>query len=126
MPRKSEKLNNALDRYKKAAGYGIFEISSRATYSIGELYAQFARELMNSPRPKGLSASELQQYELILEEQATPFEDLAIEIHQTNIQHAWDGSFNRWVDQSFAAMATLSPVRYGKQEMQVSYGDGIR
>jgi outer membrane protein assembly factor BamD (BamD/ComL family) len=126
MPRKSEKLKNALDRYEKAAGYGIFDISSRATYSIGELYAQFARELMDSPRPKGLSAADLQQYELILEEQAIPFEDLAIEIHQNNIQQAWDGNFNHWVEQSFAAMAKLSPARYDKHEMVASYGDSIR
>ena len=82
MPTKSEKLKNALKRYEQAADYGIFDISSRATYSIGELYAQFARELMDSPRPKGLSASELQQYEIILEEQAIPFEELAMQVHQ--------------------------------------------
>jgi hypothetical protein len=126
MPRKSEKLKNALDRYEKAAGYGIFDISSRATYSIGELYAQFARELMDSPRPKGLSAADIQQYELILEEQAIPFEDLAIEVHQNNIQQAWDGNFNRWVNQSFAAMAKLLPARFDKHEMVASYGDSIR
>jgi TolA-binding protein len=124
--RKSEKLKNAQDRYEKAASYGISDISSRATYRIGQLYAQFAQELLNSPRPKGLSASERQQYELILEEQANPFEELAIELHQKNIQKAWDGIPDPWVDKSFAAMAMLSPARYGKQEIQVSYGDGIR
>ena len=126
MPRKSEKLENALDRYKKAAAYGVFDISARSTYSIGELYGRFASELMDSPRPKGLSASELGQYELVLEEQAIPFEDLAMEIHQSNIQHAWNGEYNEWVDKSFAAMAKLSPVRYGKQEMVASYGLGLR
>ncbi len=126
MPRKSEMLKNALERYESAAGYGIFEYSTRSAYSIGELYASFSRELMDSPRPKGLSGAELEQYELLLEEQAIPFEDLAIEIHQNNIKHAWEGNFNHWVDKSFAAMAKLSPVRYDKQEMQVSYGYGIR
>jgi hypothetical protein len=81
---------------------------------------------MESPRPRGLSQVERQQYELILEEQAIPFEDLAIEVHQSNINEAWNGNFNEWVEKSFAAMAKLSPVRFGKQEMQVSYGDGIR
>jgi hypothetical protein len=81
---------------------------------------------MDSPRPKGLSATELQQYELLLEEQAIPFEELALEIHQNNIQQSWNGNFNQWVDKSFAAMARLSPVRYDKQERQVSYGYGIR
>ena len=126
MPRKSEKLKNALDRYEKSASYGILEFSTRASYSIGELYASFARELMESPRPRGLSATELEQYELLLEEQAIPFEDLAMEIHQNNIKHSWEGNFNSWVDKSFVAMAKLSPARFGKQEMQVSYGYGIR
>lgn len=126
MPRKNEKLKNAQDRYEKAASYGIFEISTRATYGIGHLYARFARDLMDSPRPKGLSDSELMQYEILLEEQAIPFEDLAIQLHQKNIQNAWDGMYNRWVDSSFAAMARLSPARFNKQEIQVSYGDGIR
>jgi hypothetical protein len=126
MPRKSEKLKNALERYEKAADYGIFEFSTRASYSIGELYASFARELMDSPRPGGLSASERDQYELLLEEQAIPFEELALELHQNNIRHSWNGDFNQWVDRSFAAMAMLSPVRFGKQERQVSYGYGIR
>jgi len=126
MPRKSEKLKNALERYQKSASYGIFEFTTRTSYSIGELYAGFARELMDSPRPKGLSATELQQYELLLEEQAIPFEELAMEIHQNNIQQSWNGNYNQWVDKSFAAMARLSPVRYDKQEKQVSYGYGIR
>jgi tetratricopeptide (TPR) repeat protein len=126
MPKKSEKLENALERYKQAADYGVFDISTRATYSIADLYGSFARELMESPRPRGLSAADLQDYELVLEEQAIPFEDLAIEIHQTNIQHAWDGEYTEWVGRSFAAMGELSPVRYGKQEQVASYGNGIR
>jgi tetratricopeptide (TPR) repeat protein len=126
MPKKSEKLKNALQRYEKAADYGVFEIATRASYSIGELYARFARELMDSPRPGGLSAAERQEYELVLEEQAIPFEDTAIEIHQGNIQHAWEGNFNPWIEKSFAAMARLSPARFDKQEIQVSYGYGIR
>lgn len=126
MPRKSEKLKNSLERYEMSASYGILEFTTRTSYSIGELYARFARELMDSPRPEGLSATELQQYELLLEEQAIPFEELAMEIHQNNIQQSWNGNFNQWVDKSFTAMARLSPVRYDKQEMQVSYGHGIR
>lgn len=126
MPSKSEKLKNALNRYERAAKYGIQEMSSRASYSIGELYAKFAREMMNSPRPKGLSAVEREQYELVLEEQAIPFEDLAIQIHQSNIDLAWGGNYNEWIARSFKAMARLSPVRFDKQELQVSYGDGIR
>jgi tetratricopeptide (TPR) repeat protein len=126
MPRKSEKLKNALERYEKSANYGIFEFTTRASYSIGDLYASFARELMDSPRPTGLSDAEIMEYELLLEEQAIPFEELAMAIHQNNIKQSWNGKYNLWVDRSFAAMARLSPVRYNKQEKQVSYGYGIK
>ena len=126
MPLKNEKLKNALDRYKRAANYGIQEVSTRAFYSIGALYERFAKELMKSPRPRGLSKLEREQYEVLLEEQAIPFEELAIEIHQSNIQKAWDGNYNSWVGNSFVSMAKLSPARFDKEELQVSYGNGIR
>lgn len=126
MPKKSEKLRNAIERYEQATDYGLFEITARASFSIGELYAAFARELMESPRPEGLSQSELEQYEILLEEQAIPFEELAMEVHLGNIRQAWEGRFNPWVERSFAAMARLSPARFDKQEILVSYGDGIR
>jgi tetratricopeptide (TPR) repeat protein len=126
IPIKTQKLKSALARYEAAADYGIMEFTSRANFSIGELYARFSRELLASPRPKGLSTVELEQYELILEEQAVPFEDLAIEIHQNNIQEAWNGRFNKWIAQSYTAMARLSPARFDKQEIQTAYGNGIR
>ena len=49
-----------------------------------------------------------------------------MEIHLSNIGQAWEGRFNEWVERSFAAMARLSPARFDKQEILVSYGDGIR
>ncbi|MDO3720946.1 tetratricopeptide repeat protein [Marinobacter sp. chi1] len=126
IPRKNEKLKNALDRYNKAAEYAVQGQTSRATFNIADLYGQFARELMDAPRPKGLSELEAMQYELILEEQAIPFEDLAIEVHQANIDRSWGGQFNPWIERSFGAMAKLNPARFDKQEVQVAYGDGIR
>ncbi len=126
IPRKNEKLKNAMDRYQKAAGFSVADQTTRATFNIADLYGQFARELMDAPRPKGLSDLEKMQYELVLEEQAIPFEDLAIEVHQTNIERSWGGMFNPWIAKSFDAMAKLNPARFDKQEIQVAYGDGIR
>ncbi|MBW0147524.1 tetratricopeptide repeat protein [Marinobacter arenosus] len=126
IPRKNEKLKNALDRYQKAVGYEMAGQTTRATFNIADLYGQFARELMDAPRPSGLSQLEAMQYELVLEEQAIPFEDLAIEVHQANIERSWGGMFNPWIAKSFDAMAKLNPARFDKQEVQVAYGDGIR
>ncbi|WP_036132436.1 tetratricopeptide repeat protein [Marinobacter nitratireducens] len=126
IPRKNEKLKNALDRYQQAAAYEVMDQTTRATFNIADLYGQFARELMDAPRPKGLSQLEAMQYELVLEEQAIPFEDLAIEVHQANIERSWSGTFNPWIERSFEAMAKLNPARFDKQEVKVAYGDGIR
>lgn len=126
LPRKQEKLKNAQSRYEKAAAYGVLEFTAKSSYSIAELYARFSRELMNSPKPSGLSTAEQQQYEMLLEEQAIPFEEMAIEIHQSNIERSWRGEFNHWIEKSFVAMATINPVRFDKQEMMVAYGKGIR
>ncbi|MDX1456135.1 MAG: tetratricopeptide repeat protein [Marinobacter sp.] len=126
IPRKNEKLKNALDRYQKAAAYEIAGQTTRATFNIADLYGQFAQELMDAPRPQGLSPLEAAQYEIVLEEQAIPFEELAIEVHQANIERSWGGVFDQWVDKSFGAMAKLNPARFDKQEVQVAYGDGIR
>ncbi|WP_166263271.1 tetratricopeptide repeat protein [Marinobacter caseinilyticus] len=126
IPRKNEKMKNALDRYQQAVEYSVLDQTTRATFNIADLYGQFARELMDAPRPKGLSELEVMQYELVLEEQAIPFEDLAIEVHQANIDRSWGGMFNPWIERSFGAMAKLNPARFDKQEVQVAYGDGIR
>ena len=126
LPRKNEKLKNAQKRYELAAEYGVLEITTKSSYSIAELYRQFSKELMNAPKPKGLTPMEIGQYEMLLEEQAIPFEDLAIDIHRSNVERSWNGEFNEWIQKSFEAMARIDPIRFGKQEIKVAYEQGIR
>jgi len=91
-------------------------VTTTSTYRIAEIYNGFGRDLLESERPKGLNEEELEQYDILLEEQAYPFEEKAIEIHQVNAQRAIDGSYDEWVKKSFSALAKLSPVRYDKTE----------
>jgi hypothetical protein len=81
---------------------------------------------MASTRPKGLSDMELEQYDVLLEEQAFPFEEQAISLHEINVRRSWDGVYDRWVQKSFEALRALVPARFDKQEMQVGYVDTIR
>jgi tetratricopeptide (TPR) repeat protein len=83
---------------------------------MAELYRQLAADLLASEKPKKLSADELEQYDLLLEEQATPFEEQAIKMHEANTVHARDGIYDDGVRASFAALAKLLPGRYGKTE----------
>ncbi|MEO6366542.1 MAG: tetratricopeptide repeat protein, partial [Steroidobacteraceae bacterium] len=111
----------ALAGYETAAGYEIAEVTTQASFEIAELYRQLGADLMASDRPKSLSADELEQYDLLLEEQATPFEEQSIALHEANAAHARDGIFDDGVKASYAALARLLPARFGKTELPGSY-----
>ena len=70
--------------------------------------------------------AELEQYNVLLEEQAFPFEEKAIELHETNARRASDGIYDKWVKSSFTALGELRPARYGKVERSEGVIDAIR
>lgn len=122
---KNDLLQRASERYESAAEYGFFEFVTMSSYKIGKLYQTFANELRAVPPPESLSADDQQVYKSIIEEQAEPFDQLAVDLYQANIEKAWGGEFNEWIANSFEGMQTLNPTRYSKRELIVSYGDGI-
>ena len=71
---------------------------------------------MKSQRPGSLNEEELEQYDILLEEQAYPFEEKAIEIHSANAKRTSDGVYDEWVKKSIAALSVLQPIRYAKNE----------
>jgi TolA-binding protein len=126
LPRKKANMKNALQAYGRAADYGIAEVATEATFQIADIYHTFSQALFNSERPRNLNAEELEQYEILLEEQAFPFEEQAIEVHEVNAQRAADGLYDEWVKRSFESLATLVPVRYAKQEVAELYVDALQ
>jgi TolA-binding protein len=116
LKKKKELMERSIEVYTKAANYGVAEVTTASTYRIAEIYRDFSKGLFNSERPKGLSADELEQYELLLEEQAYPFEEKAIAIHETNASRAYEGVYDEWVQKSFNALRKLQPIRYAKNE----------
>ena len=126
LPAKNKLLGTAIQQYELSADYGILEFVTMSSYKIAQLYQQFSSELRGSQKPANLSSDDQQVYAEIIEEQAAPFEKLAIELHQANIDRAWQGNFNEWIDKSFIEMKLLNPARYNKTEIIVSYGDEIR
>ncbi|MFA3793126.1 tetratricopeptide repeat protein [Aliiglaciecola sp. SL4] len=123
--KKRQVLDKALASLNATLDYKIAEFSTVANFKIGEIYGQLARDLMDSERPKGLSELELEQYNILLEEQAYPFEEQAINIHEANIQRTWQGVYDRWVKDSFDALRKLLPGRYNKQEQLSEAANGI-
>ena len=120
LKQKKSRMEQALEAFGRAADYGIAEVTTAATYHIAEIYNSFGRSLMQSERPKNLSPEELEQYEILLEEQAYPFEEQAIGVHETNVKWTVSGIYDAWVKKSFTQLAELLPVRYAKSERSES------
>ena len=114
---KRKALEAALAGYKAAAEYHVAEVTTAATYEMAELYRVLGKDVMSSERPRKLSKDELEQYDALLEEQAFPFEEQAIALHEVNAARAHDGIYDDWIKKSFQALAELKPARYGKTEL---------
>ena len=113
---KKSKLDEVLKAYASAAEVGVAEVTTAATFHTAALYQDFGKSLIGSQRPKKLSKMELEQYNVLLEEQAFPFEEKAIELFETNAQRTTQGVYDPWVKSSLAELAKLKPVRYAKAE----------
>jgi TolA-binding protein len=123
---KRKAMEAALKAYEQAADYQVAEVTTAATFESAELYRQLGKDLMSSERPKKLSKDELEQYDVLLEEQAFPFEEKAIKLHEVNAARTKDGTYDEWVQKSFAALAQLNPGRYGKAEIGEQLVESIR
>ena len=126
LPEKRKAMEAALKAYEQAADYQVAEVTTAATFESAELYRQLGKDLMSSERPKSLSKDELEQYDVLLEEQAFPFEEKAIKLHEVNAARTKDGTYDEWVQKSFAALAQLNPGRYGKVEIGEQLVESIR
>ena len=77
------------------------------TFNIAEIYSAFANALVKSERPKKLNEDELEEYNYLLEDQAYPFEEKAISVHEKNMELLDVGIYNEWVDKSISKLSVL-------------------
>lgn len=122
---KKRRMQAAADAYTKAADYGIAEVTTASVYWLAEIYREFGQALMKSERPEGLSGEELEQYDILLEEQAYPFEEKAMGIHESNLGRINDGLYDQWVEKSLQRLKSLNPVRYAKAEKAEAFASRI-
>jgi tetratricopeptide (TPR) repeat protein len=114
---KRKALEAALAGYGRAEVYGVAQVTTASAFAMADLYRDLGRALMESDRPQNLDADELEQYDLLLEEQAFPFEEKAIGIHERNARLAAQGVYDEWVQKSYAELAQLKPGRYARTEV---------
>ncbi|MAS24797.1 MAG: cellulose-binding protein [Oceanospirillaceae bacterium] len=126
LPKKQELMQDAISRYEKAAGYGMLEFTTKSTYKIASLYQEMAGDLRTMKTPAGLSEQDAAMFASLVEQQAAPMIDLAVSVHNSNVEQGWKGFYNEWIEKSFQELAALSPARFNKYEEQKRYGDEIR
>ena len=123
---KKRLMEHALQQYARAADYQVAEFTTAATYRSAAIYYHLSTSLLDSARPPGLSGDALAQYDILLEEQAYPFEEKAIELHEANLARIAAGVYDPWVGKSLKQLAELVPARYGKSERSPLYVEAIQ
>ena len=120
---KSERPVLTFDYYRVKPGDTLSTISKRYKCDISRIAREnnlnksnFIVAGKNLKIPRGLYPLELEQYNLALEEQAYPFEERAIKVHQSNLALITKGVYNEWIDKSLQKLAKLVPARYDKPE----------
>lgn len=125
LPRRKQASEAAIASLLRAAQQGDAETTTAATYEIGSVYRDFGRALLDSERPAKLQGEALEQYQILLEEQADPFEEKAISAYEVNLGRLRQGVWNEWVRRSAASLTELAPARYGKHEMRDDHYEAL-
>jgi tetratricopeptide (TPR) repeat protein len=119
-------MERVLASYGKALDYQVSEVTTAATFGMAEIYRQLGSDLLASERPKDLDADAREQYDVLLEEQAFPFEEKAIDLHEANVRRTADGIYDPWVQKSLETLARLKPARYTKSERSEDFVPSLR
>ena len=118
---KQKLMDGATEAFGRLVDYEIAEVTAAATFYMAETYLEFSRALMDSQRPADLQAADREEYELALEEEAFPFEEKAIDVHEKNLELLRAGVFNAWTEKSLGKLAELMPGRYAKSELSSGF-----
>jgi tetratricopeptide (TPR) repeat protein len=116
LQKKQRRMDEALEAFDRLVDYEVAEVTAAATFYMAEVYSDFSQALIASERPTGLDSAEMLEYETVLEEEAFPFEERAIEVHKKNLELMAAGLYNPWIERSLGRLADLVPGRYAKFE----------
>ena len=118
-------MDATLTQLETLVDYEVAEVTAAATFYIAQVYDEFSTALLESERPEGLTEAEKIDYEMIIEEEAYPFEEQAIEVHAKNHELIASGIYNPWVQKSLDRLAILMPGRYAKNESSEGFVGSI-
>lgn len=119
--KKQASMKDLVAKYTKLLDYQVADATAASTFYIAEIYYNFNRSLLESEKPDGLDEVELEEFTLMLEDQAFPFEEKAIAVHEKNMELLTVGVYSAWIDRSIEKLAKLLPARYAKPEERIAY-----
>jgi TolA-binding protein len=122
---KQRRMDATMAALEDLVQYEVAEVTAAATFYMAETFYEFSDALLESERPSNLTAAELADYELVIEEEAYPFEERAIDVHEENFDLLTVGVFNPWVQKSLDKLAVLMPGRYAKNEISTGFMGSI-
>jgi tetratricopeptide (TPR) repeat protein len=125
LQKKQRRMATVLEALGNLVDYEVGEVTAAATFYVAEVYFGFSQALISSERPANLSSPELLDYELMLEEEAFPFEEKAIAVHEKNLELMTAGVYGSFIEKSLEKLAVLMPGRYAKFEMSSGLIDSI-
>ncbi len=123
LQKKQQALESARERLAQAEQLGGDALRSEILFRRAELYRVMAQDLIASQAPADLNELEAMQYQMLLEEEAYPFEEKAIKLHAENHQRLADGEFDHWVEQSLQVLAKLFPGRYDRDVRWMTWNE---
>ncbi len=121
LTRKQQSMKDLVTSYTKLVDYKVADVTAASTYYVAEIYYNFSHALLESEKPEGMSDDEIEEFNLMVEEQAYPFEEKSIKVHEKNIELLKLGIYSVWVDRSIEKLSKLLPARYAKPEESTSY-----
>ena len=122
---KQSRMDTAMGAFEDLVEYEVAEVTAAATFYIAEIYFDFSNALLESERPTGLDTVQMADYEMVIEEEAFPFEERAIDVHEENFELLAVGVYNPWVQKSLDKLAVLMPGRYAKYEVSSGFVGSI-
>ncbi|MFV1997962.1 MAG: tetratricopeptide repeat protein [Acidiferrobacterales bacterium] len=121
MARKKRSMDKSLKVFTAMLDYGVADVTAAATYRIADIYYDLTTSILESDRPRKLNKLELEQYDILLEEQAYPFEEKSINLHKKNVELLKRGLYNEWIEKSINQLGELLPVQFAKTEVGEAY-----
>jgi tetratricopeptide (TPR) repeat protein len=122
---KQLRMDVAIETFGSLVDYEVATVTAGATFYIAETYLEFSNALLNSERPADLSAAEQLDYDMVIEEEAYPFEEQAIEVHEKNFEMLASGIHNAWVQKSLDKLVVLMPGQYARNEISSGFLESV-